>query len=339
MSISLKKLANLLDKCNFYINQYFSIKGYCIYIDLVSKLDGESYLMYIPSKYNIDVKNEKSSYEIKEIKDISSSNDITYEYGYDDKHKEFEEMYSMITLEEKVNEGVLNNNYKKNIEIKDVKSKNNKDVKKIFRQMNRFKYSVENLKYKLGIMYNSYLCSVSRNNEVDFYYIKNFPNATNKSKMIIIFDLEILYSKHFVIHTELQEVKQNIEKLLDKNYDINLKYTTRLLSNNINIQQIQNTILIKRKAMNEKYTEYKLLLRTIVAKEDMIKGIIKKEGKTQKNLIQLKDALKTKSKVVMDMISCIEGRDDFILTCDNVLFDNIIMFDKISKNLNLLNEI
>ena len=56
-------------------------------------------------------------------------------------------------------------------------------------------------------------------------------------------------------------------------------------------------------------------------------------------MIQLKDVLNTKSKVIMEFIETIEARDNFILLCDNVLFDNIIMFDKISKNLNLLNEI
>lgn len=336
-SISLNKLAKLLDKCNFYINQYFGMKKYCMYIELVSKINGESYIMYIPSKYNVDLSQTSSSYELKEIKDISSSNDIAYEYS--DKHKDFEEMYSILTLEEKVNEGVLNNNYKKNIEINDVRSRDNKDVKKIYRQMNRFKYSVENLKYKLAILHNSYLCSVSRDNEVDFYYIKNYPRGTNKSKMVILFDLETLYSKHYIIHTELLEVKTNIEKLLGKNYDINLKYITRLLSNNIKVEQINSTILQKRKVLDMKYDEQKLLFKTTSTKEGIIRDMITKEGKTQKNMIQLKDVLNTKSKIIMGLIESIEARDNFILLCDNVLFDNIIMFDKISKNLNLLNEI
>ena len=48
MSISLLKLSKLLDRCNFYINHYFSIKSKCIFIELVSKDSGSTYLMYIP---------------------------------------------------------------------------------------------------------------------------------------------------------------------------------------------------------------------------------------------------------------------------------------------------
>lgn len=205
--------------------------------------------------------------------------------------------------------------------------------------MNRFKYSVENLKYKLAIMCNSYICSVSRDNDVDFFYIKNFPKQTNNYKMVVVFDLEILYDKHYIIHNELNEVKNNIEKLLNKNYDINLKYTTRLLTNNININTLQSIISSKKKKFDDKYQEYNILLNSTISKEELIRTQIKKDGKNTQNIIQLKDIVKTKSKVIIDMISMIEKRDNFILMCDNVLFDNIIMFDKISKNINALNEI
>ncbi len=339
MSISLLKLSKLLDRCNFYINHYFSIKSKCIFIELVSKDSGSTYLMYIPSKYEVDTRGEKAAYELKEINDISTSSDVTFEYGYDNNHKDFEEMYSMMELEDKVSEGVLNNNYKKNIEINDVKSKNNENVKSIYRQMKRFKYSVENLKYKLAVMYNSYICCVARNNDVDFYYIKNFPKSSDQKRLIVCFDLEILYNKHYVIHTELSEVKSNIEKLLLKNYDINVQYTTRLLKNNINISKITEIISNKRQKLNLKYEEYMILLGSTVQKEKIVRDDINNNGRNNHNLIQLKDILSTKSKVLIDMIEMIEKRDNFILLCDNILFDNIIMFDKISKNLNLLDEI
>ena len=339
MSISLTKLSKLLDRCNFYINHYFSIKSKCVFVELVSKDVGATYLMYIPSKYTVNTNGEKSAYELKEINGITNSSDITYEYGYDNNHKDFEEMYSMMTLEDKVNEGVLTNNYNKKIEINDVKSKDNQNVKSIYRQMKRFKYSVENLKYKLAIMYNSYICNVARNNDVDFYYIKNFPKNSDKKRIIVCFDLEILYNKHYIIHNELTEVKTNLEKLLKKNYDINVQYTTKLISNDININKITQLIHNKREKLNLKYEEYNILLGSTVQKEKLIRNDILKNGRNNQNIIQLKDILSTKSKVIMDMIDMIEKRDNFILLCDNILFDNIIMFDKISKNLNMLDEI
>ena len=58
-----------------------------------------------------------------------NTKDVTYEYGYTKDNKKFEEMYSMDNLSEKVDENVLQNNYKRELQFVNVKSKNNENVK------------------------------------------------------------------------------------------------------------------------------------------------------------------------------------------------------------------
>ena len=112
MSISLEKLKRLLDKCDFFVNDIFSMDKMCMYIHVVSKKNGHNYIMYIPSKYNIRTKNYKS-YELKEIHNIMSSKDVTFEYGYDKHNQSFEKLYESMHKMNNVSEDTLTNNYKK----------------------------------------------------------------------------------------------------------------------------------------------------------------------------------------------------------------------------------
>ena len=339
MTISLEKLTQMIDKCDFYIKNYYGNKrGKCMYIEIVSKKSGNSFLLHIPSKYDIIFTGVKW-YELKEIDDIMTVKDVTYEYGSKESNKKFEEMYSIINIQDTVSENILNNNYKRELDYTDIKSKYNENVKCIFRQVNRLKLSVESLKYKIGILYSSYICVITKRNEVKYYYIKNFNNKSTSKKFILIFSLELLYEKSYDIHEELTELKQSVFNLLNKNLSINIKYIIKMITENINISKLTNIIQTKKSKLDGKYKEYNRLLDACIVKEQIIKDSIASKGKTQSNVVQLRDILKTKGGIIIDIINVIDKRDDFLLLCDNVMYDNVIMYDKISKNLKLLNDL
>ncbi len=338
MSISIDRLSQLIDRCDFYIKSYYAISNKCKYIEVVSKKYGVSYLMYIPSKYDIDLHGVKY-FQLKEIKDVMNSKDVTYEYGYNKDNKKYEEMYSIDNLNENTDENVLQNNYKRQLDYVNVKSKHNENVKCIYRQVSRFKYSVENLKYKLGIMYKSYMCVITRSNSIVYYYIKNMNNNVEDKKIVIIFDLEILYEIYHDIHDELKDIRKSIYALLQKNNKLNLQYIERMITEKINLENMKYQIKQTQQKYDDKYNNYNNLLSTCTVKESIIREKIKKEGKSNSTIIQLKDILKTKSGIIMDLISLIDKRDSFMLLCDNVMYDNVIMYDKICNNLKLISEI
>ena len=338
MSISIDNLTKLIDRCNFYVKSYYGIHKKCNYIDVVSKDTGISYLMYIPSKYKIYLDGMKYN-ELKQIKDVMNSKDITFEYGSNKNNTKFEEMYSLDNLNENVDEDVLQNNYKRELNYVNVKSKHNENVKCIYRQLSRFKYSVENLKYKLGIMYKSYLCVITRSNEIVYYYIKNCNVNTETKRLMVIFDLEILYEIFHDIHNELKDIRKSIYLLLSRNYNLNLQYIQKMISEKINMDGMKIKIEGMKKKVDDKYNNYTRLLSTCIIKESVIREKIQKNGKSNDTVIQLKDILKTKSGIIMDLISLMEKRDNYILLCDNVMYDNVIMYDKICNNIKMISEI
>ena len=338
MSISIEKLTKYIDRCNFYVNTYYGIKGRCLYIDVVSKNNGNNYLLYVPSKYKVML-DRVMSYELKEISNITNTRDVTMEYGFN-KNNNFDEMYNMLDVNKgDVDENVLETNYKRDIKIDDVKSKMNEEVKCIYRQMSRFKYSVENLKYKLSIVYNSYLCVINRNNDIIYYYIKNINNISNKKSLLVCFDLEILYDKNYVIHTELVDVKNKMEKLLYKNYMININITNKLTDNMVSVDSVKQLVEMKKNKIDEEYTELQTKLSSIIVKESLIRDNLKSDVDNVEYKVRLKDVLREKGTKLIEMINMISKRDDLILRCDSILFDNIVMLDKISKNLKLLRQL
>lgn len=338
MSITVENLSKLIDKCNFYVKSYYGIHKRCNYIDVVSKDSGVSYLLYIPSKYKIYLDNIKY-YELKEIKDVMNSKDVTYEYGYNKNNNKFDEMYSMDNLTDNVDEDVLQNNYKRELNYVNVKSRENENVKCVYRQVSRFKYSVENLKYKLGILYKSYMCVINRNNEIVYYYIKNLNNNTDNKRLMIIFDLETLYEIYHDIHNELSDIRKSIFVLLRRNYTLNLQYIEKMITEKINMEGIKKKIETVKTKIDNKYNDYNRLLNTCIVKETIIRDKMHQKGKSADTIIQLKDILKTKSGIIMDLISLIDKRDNYVLMCDNMMYDNVIMYDKICNNIKIISEI
>jgi len=331
MSLSFKKLYKLIESNQFYNCNFFSIDNSCVYIKIISKIDNNSYILYIPSKYDVKMKNFQS-YELKEISNINSTSDIVLEYAYDNNNKEREDMYHDHGTHKDVNEFNLMDNYKSEININNTRSRDNEEVKCLFRQMKRLKYSVENLSYKLCIMYKSYLCVIARDNSISCYFIKNFNSQDNTKNILVCSDLEILFAKNLRIHNELKQVKDGIQKIINKNYITNTKYIAELVKKNINISVIHQNIIEKKKSLDSLYNQIHNLIENVKLKEKQIK-------ETTNNQEMLEKILKSKAKLIIEINKVINKRDNLMLLYDKIFFDNIIMLDKISKNINLLNEI
>lgn len=330
-SLSFKKLYQLIESHEFYNCHFFSIDNSCVYVNLISKVDNNSYMLYIPSKYDINMDRYKS-YELKEISNINSSKDIVLEYGYDHENKEREDMYHDHGTHKDVNEFNLMDNYKSEININNTRSRDNEEVKCLYRQMKRLKYSVENLDYKLVILYKSYLCSITRDNQISCYYIKNYDPEQSIKTILVCADLEILFNKHTRIHSELIQVKTGIEKIINKNYVTNTRYIGELVNTNINITNIHNIIISKRNNFTTLYNQVNTLLKDVNEKEKTIR-------QTTNNQEVLEKIIKTRAKLIMKLNKIVSHKDNLMLLYDKIFFDNIIMLDKISKNIKLLNEI
>ena len=198
MSLSLAKLENLLVSKGFVVINYFELDEACFYIELFAVKTADTFLMYIPSKYNFPITNGTNSFKIKYL-DIDNADNVPDEYAVKQEDVDIEDTYGNTNIElsadKKNMEEELENNYKRPISLRDISGNDTLTLKAIHRQLRRFKYCVQNLKYKLAVIYKNYICAIRRDDSIDFFSVKNYPRNDSKKLMIII-DLETFYDSN-----------------------------------------------------------------------------------------------------------------------------------------------
>ena len=80
MTLSLKKLENLLGSKGLLPKRYFTIGGMCVYLEVLVLDSADIFFLYIPSKYDIKAPYDSSSFMISAI-DVDENGTIAGDYG------------------------------------------------------------------------------------------------------------------------------------------------------------------------------------------------------------------------------------------------------------------
>jgi len=362
MPLSLPKLEKLLVMKGFVANKFFIIDKLCVYIHVISVKNSEDFLLYIPSKYKFVIEEHgKNIHKIKFL-DIENYDNTVDEYAGlpdpDEVEKEYEEIDIELSPNKKNNiEGHLESGYKRTISLKDISKEDTKDLKDIYRQLKRLGFCVQAVRYKIAIFYKNYLCSIRRDDSIECFSIKNWPN-TAKRKIYVIVDLELLYENMDSLQTNIETVRKGIYKVLDKNQLTHTRMLQRFLDE-------KNDIMISsEKAYNKKeeYTtyliEFEQLLSVINVSEEKInfkiheinekystigiKGLhtdIEKSHQINKLETELNKISIIKQDITNNIDELIIKREDTLLTIDKIMFNTQIMLYEIIKNFRQLSAI
>ena len=362
MPLSINKLVKLLVKRGFHPQSFYKIYGVCAFIEIISIRTADNYMLYIPSKYNFKIPADYPNlYELKEIevKSNDANSDVLNEYGEKpnplDVEKEYEEIFlpssKLFDEKEKV-ESLLKEKYNKPIQITEANSGDNSDVKCVYRQMERLKFCVQNLDYKLVIIYKSYLVFLHTEEVIDMYYITDYDVKAFRN-LLITLDLEVLYN-NTTTDIELEQVKTGIEKILDKNHLLHVRNLLNLINNKQSLVTKVNTVNNNKQHYSNYIIQFSKLLLVIGENEnallEKIEELNKRKGDTlysdieyshQKNKIikEVHKLEKIKSELIRNIINLKNHSINISLTVDKILFDNTILMDSIFKNLESLSKL
>lgn len=364
MPLSIDKLEKLLATKGFVPNRYLVMKGFCVYIEIVSIEYADVFLLYIPSKYKFSVK--KGDPKVNKIKylDIYENDDNTAEYyaGEPDEYS-VENKYNEIDagISPDISGGniadYLEKNYKKTITLKDMTDDDSKEIKDIIRQLKRFRFCVQNVDYKIAILYKNFLCTIKRDDSIECYVIKKY-TINNSKKLLVTTDLEILYEKMDSLLLNMNTIRKGLYNILNKNHITHTKMLQRLLeksdimnySNNAyikkieyekyikefinvfeNIKKIEKRKLLEIYEINEKYNDGSLKrgLHNDIEKTHLISKIEE----------ELKDIQKIKEDTVKTIFYLKNKIENTILIVDKIMFDNTVMLDAILRNFTELEKI
>lgn len=352
MSFSISKLQNLIQSNGFIIKSYFTMDGMCFYIELYSTLYGDTFFLYIPSKYNFSMKEDDNTFKMKyinnkDLENIDENGIVEEQYGN-----------NVLALDSNNIEEQLEDNYKHSISIKNISLSDLFQIKNVFKQVNRLRYSVQNLKYKLGIQFKNYFCSIRRDDTINCFFLKHYKSSTKK-RLIIIVDLETFYLRLDKIQEDISTIKHSIYKILNKNQSINTDTLNKMFESNSKSSsnqmiQISQQIAYKHFDYINKIQSVENMLNTMIEAQKTLGNSIKnlETGSPidnfntdvnriyKKNQIEkeLEKILRIRQELLSVSIQLKEECDNNFLNVDNILFDNSVMLERIIKNFSALQE-
>ena len=251
MSHSFSKLELLLTTKGLIPKNIFTIDSYCVFVEVFCVLNADTFLLYIPSQFNIK-HDAPNVYKIKYV-EIENNISIVSQYAEEPDNLNIKNNYGEVNISETVNnndlEKSLSDNYNREILLKDINTNDEKILKDIFRQLNRFKFCVQNLKYKLVIIYKNYISAIKRDDSIECYYINNFP-LKNERNLYVSIDLKSLYEKIDIVYIDVKTIKESIFKILNQNQIKHNKILNSMLNNKDKLIYYSELAYKKKNIMN-----------------------------------------------------------------------------------------
>lgn len=365
MSLSIEKLINLLESKGFIIKSYFTLKKYCLFIEIIQITYGDTFLLRLDQdKYQFQVSDDENVYRLKSIKINTKSREIVEEISRSVQARNIEESHYSLdpTVLDEINEDnkikledlsrEMIQRYKRPIHLPTIDDEEHILIlKDLYRQIDRLKYCVQDIDYKLALNYQSYLCVLNKGDGSDLFQIIDYPLNSSR-RLLISVDLKNLYGRIDQTDKDMRKIRESIYKLIRNVQNVHFRKIEMLLGNKSSFKDVYNDI----KKMDTKYKEnisnYTALLEKILCSEkEMLQQIssVTSNGTLQNdidkshfnhNLEQKLDHLYTvKDEAVTNMLILRDKRDHLSLTVDKILFDNIIMTSTILKNFDLLSNI
>lgn len=362
MTLSLRKLEKVLTSKRLIIRKIFTMHGQAVYIEIFSTITADSFLLYIPSKYEISVSGGDDVFRIKYI-EISEDGYIPGDYAGEpdnfDLEKQYEEVDLNMSPDLQRNDLTdrLEENYNHPVALKDIDKDDTNHLREIFRQLRRLKLCVQNVKYKVCIIFKCYLCCIRRDDTFEAFVIKHYSNDGNR-KLYVSLDLETLYEKLDSLTVDIHTVRESIYKVLDKNQHKHTRMLRKMIEQKTDLGLFSDKVYAKKASYSRYLTNLEGLLNNLIKSESQLlsridqieqkyndpglKGMHNDIERTHQRA-QIETKLNhlnvVKQELITNIISIRAKHEDLTLRVDVATFDCAIMIDAILKNLLYLSEI
>lgn len=358
MPLSIIKLHKLLNMNGFLVNSIYTIENQASYIDLFNIENADNFLLYIPSKYEINI-DENSDLNLniyslnyideKELMAKFNEFEMDKEYNKIDKFLN-NESSSLKNIEKNIQE-----DYDKDIILKDLSIHETENIKELYDQITRLRLCIKNIKFKVAVLHKNILACVRRDNDIDLFNISKF-KGTNSRKLFIIIDLETLFADTVNAPTNISAVRHGIYKILSDNQLKHTKLLNSLMVRQHNITNHSNNIYKNKQILDLYLNHLEILLkRTLEAEKDKLEQITTTKEKRiavtgissfysdiekGKDIIQLEKDIENineiKHEIIKDIVTIRTKQENLSLEMDKILFENIININKINYNFDQL---
>jgi hypothetical protein len=363
MTLSFNKLEKLLSEKGLLPKKYFTIHDLIIYVEVLSLSNAGCFLLYIPSKYEIEISGGDDVYKVKYV-NVTEDGHIPEDYAGEPDVADLRKNYDCGGIDLVSNEnqsdmqGYLEEKYKYPVSLKSAGNKDVVKLKEVFRQLRRLKFCTQTLNYKLAIVFNRHLCCIRRDDTYECFAIQGESLGEEKRLMVTI-DLETLYEKIDTVSLDIKTIRDGVCKVLDKNQNKHVRNIQRMLEQ-------KNKLIVFAGIVKEKKDKYskalerleKLLADLVVVEKKNMDKFIEAEEKfsRQTNLkgmnadiersnqiykfeTEISRINSIKQELIRNILTARSKRENLALSADNIVFDNIVMIDAVIKNFEKLSNI
>ena len=348
---SVVKIISAVTPHKMIVRKQLITKGTLSYLNIYNILSAESFLLYIPSSYEMSPVQEITIEKLTEF----DLDELEKEGGKEgDDQTEVEDQYQKINLSKAgaADQESLEKSYQVKLSLRDPDQKEQLHLCEISRQLHRLRHMVKDIPYKLVIYYKNYVCTIHRSDDIIFYRSKT--DYGSKQKLFVSIDLDNFPEQLETIHTDLNTIRNSVYSVIEKNESRNVQLFYSLVEN---VSQFQ-TLLPSIKAKRNTYDNY------LVELEELLQGVIRSE---QYNLSKLKETelsnqssstatrvdlekvelinklhlekkniSRSKQKVLEDISYVKAAKDNLDLRLDTILFDSNVMLNRVRLSLESL---
>jgi hypothetical protein len=346
-TLSLSKLEKYLAKNEMIPNNFFIDKnGVCVYIEIFTIKNNNSFLLYIPAKYQVKVEYKTNIFVLNKHA-IDEGGDLLEQMTDKSSVKKGEYGYDEITMTNRLGETNAEDKYNRPIRIS---QKEMTTMKGIYRQVRRLGLCMQGTKYGICVTNSSHMYCAT-DSDIYGYSITTEEHKHKYRKYFVVVDIEFLYAKVKNIVTDVLDIKRSISEVLTKN-----------LSNHVNTIStafVGYDVRRREMAVNSKITEYKTRLLDV---EKILTGVLESETKVlekrmeaderlrvnTRNILQrdiertkqlrtydikLEEFINTKKELFRNIVSLKIKHDHTALISDDIMFDVAVMCEDIIKKM------
>ncbi len=354
MTLSIKKLEEMLIvKKQLLPRRFFTVKNICYFIEVMSLATSDIFLVYIPSKYEFIMKHGQNVLKMTAIEmapEETREDELAGGRGNIDPEETYGGVDIILSHEEVQNQ--LENHYKREITISDISKSDSVVIRSLYRQMERLRFCVQNINYKIGVIFKNYFCVIRRDDSVTTYIIKNHAIRNGKKSLYIVADLETIYEKDKIVE-DVRVVRESIYNLLERNQGVHTQVLEKMLTDKKDVMLVPKCAQEKKMQYSLLLENYEKMLEVMHASERKVMGEIdlleKNPDKTLQDdinkahertkLIQdLEKIRELKGEIINNIISVREKCDNSVLSIDDIMFNNTVIFDVMIKNFAKLKE-
>jgi hypothetical protein len=363
-SLSIEKLQYFTQNNGYEIHKIFVKDSRCFLVELMSIHTIDYILLYIPDKYKFELPPELTTYSVHEVQPNISKTDDIDEYTHISEslvQSSYSHMEAIISLPTDKRSNIpmsehLDESYKKNVILDDINGNDNITSKNIYRQLRRLKYCIKGMPYKLGIMNAPYIGILNNQDIISMYCCDMLKRKNKQQKLYIVIDFKMFYDKINTVEEECSQIFKGIYTVLNNNQKMHATNIKHIMDRRDNILNqstfLQNckkkyshyidqyTELLEELYSYEKSKDHNLnQLKSIVNQSNNLHHDMKRSHQKTKIEKEIREMKRTRGELIKTIQDVKTKNENLTLSIDTILFDNIVMLDKIFKNFDELNKL